>query len=251
MVNSKEKSSMGKKTLIYLAGNFSSKIFSMIIIPIYAKYLTASELGSFDFQQTMGNLLMPVMALAIWESILRFGLNSSEKRTNEIITTSVVISSVTIFISSLILIVTYIQIYGLNLNTLLYVLLIITRPIVTILGYISRTIKKNKIYATSGVISAFFNMFFIIIFVVINNYGVTGLLFSSVGANIFNIIYLIIGTKVISRLKWKYFLVDEAKMLLSYSVPLIFNLTFSWFLNSFSRFYINLSLGANFKQIDY
>ncbi len=102
-----------------MAGNFSSKLFGMIIIPIYAKYLTASDLGTFDFQQTIGNLLMPITALAIWEAILRFGLNQSERKTNEVITTSVVISTITIFISSIILLATYIPIYGLSINTIL------------------------------------------------------------------------------------------------------------------------------------
>lgn len=235
--------SMTKKTLIYMAGNFSSKLFGMIIIPIYAKYLTASDLGTFDFQQTIGNLLMPITALAIWEAILRFGLNQSERKTNEVITTSVVISTITIFISSIILLATYIPIYGLSINTILYVALISTMPLVTIFGYISRAVKKNKIYASSGVVSAFFNLLFIIIFVVINDYGVTGLLLSAVGANIFNIVYLIYGTQLITRIKREYFSIDEAKILLSYSTPLIFNLTFGWFLNSFSRFYINLTLG--------
>lgn len=128
----KQSDSMTKKTLIYFAGNFSSKIFGVIIIPIYAQYLSAAQLGEYDFQQTLGNLLMPIIGLAIWEAILRFGLNADGKNLHQIITTAVFVVASTVGFSSLLLLLTYTNIYGFSILTLLYVLLIITMPIVTV-----------------------------------------------------------------------------------------------------------------------
>ncbi|MFQ7235018.1 MAG: hypothetical protein ACLRPU_09115, partial [Enterococcus hulanensis] len=103
---------MMKKSLIYFAGNFSSKIFGVIIIPIYAQYLSAAQLGDYDFQQTVGNLLMPIIGLAIWEAILRFGLNAEGKELHEIITTAIFILSATLSVSFVLLLITYANLYG-------------------------------------------------------------------------------------------------------------------------------------------
>lgn len=236
-------SSMMKKTLIYFAGNFSSKIFGVIIIPIYAQYLSASQLGEYDFQQTVGNLLMPIIGLAIWEAILRFGLNAEGKELHQIITTAIFVVAITLGISTILLLFTYANMYGFTLLTVLYVLLIMTMPVVTIFGYISRALKKSMLFAFSGVISAGVNMLGLFVLVVSMDKGLLGLLVSAILSNIFNILYLMIGTRIFSIVKIQYFSKYWAKKMISFSAPLILNLVFGWFISSFSRFYIKLTIG--------
>ena len=238
------KQSMTKKTLIYLAGNFSSKIFALIIIPIYAEYLSAFELGQYDFQLTIANLLTPVIGLAIWESILRFGLKAEGKELQKIFSTASIISFGTLAVSFLVLVILYNNLYGFNTLSFLYVLLIIMMPMITILGYMARALKANKQFAVSGVLSSFVNLIGILIFVIIMKLGVKGLLISTVLGNIFNIGYLLIATEIPNYLRIDYYDKQLGRRLIKFSVPLIFNLTFGWFVNSFSRFYINVSLGA-------
>jgi len=197
--------SMTKKTLIYLAGNFSSKIFALIIIPIYAEYLSALELGQYDFQLTIANLLTPVIGLAIWESILRFGLKAEGKELKRIFSTASIISFGTLTVSFLILLILYNNLYGFNTQSFLYVLLIIMMPMVTILGYMARAIKANKQFAVSGVLSSFVNLTGILIFVIIMDLGVTGLLISTVIGSIFNIGYLLIATEIFKYLSFDYY----------------------------------------------
>lgn len=244
-----ESSSMVKKTLIYFAGNFSSKIFSVIIIPIYAQYLSASQLGNYDFQQTMGNLLMPVIVIAIWEAVLRFGLNETGEELAKVITTSIVIASVTLTVSFSILLMTYLKIYGVSILSLYYVLLIVSMPIVTLMGYIARSLKKNIHFAFSGVISSFVNLLGIIILVIMLNQGLKGLLISSILANFFNATYLFISTRMYRYLHIRYFSKNLSRKLIRFSAPLILNLTFGWFTSSYSRFYINLTIGSTANGI--
>lgn len=243
MENNSKKDSMIKKTIVYFAGNFSNKIFGLIIIPIYARYLTASELGQYDFQLTIANLLMPILVLAIWESVLRFGLVAEWEKKKEIITTSIYISGITLTISFVVLMSAYINLYGSNLFTYMYVCLIITLPIINLLGYIVRSLKKSKVYVMSGAISGIVNMISILVFVVYLQLGLGGILTSTIIANIFNIVYLIFGGKIYIYIHFRYFSKDLGKQMVIYSTPLIANLVFGWFVNSFSRFYINLSLG--------
>jgi O-antigen/teichoic acid export membrane protein len=96
-----------RKSIIYLIGNFSAKILSSLIIPIYAVYLSSSALGEFDYIQTLMNIIGPIATVAIWESVLKFNLdiNSSEKNKRELFSNAVfvvLISSMLIILSLLI-----------------------------------------------------------------------------------------------------------------------------------------------------
>lgn len=241
--------SMVRKTLIYFAGNFSSKIFSVLIIPIYANFLTASELGNYDYQQTLGNLLAPIIALAIWEGILRFGLKATNSELKTVLSTSYIVSGITILISFFILLVTYTLLYGISPNTFMYVLVIVNMPIIQILGYSVRAQHKSMIYALSGVISSVVNMIGILILVVWQRTGLFGLLLSTIIANYFNAAFLIVKGRLFDSFKLSYFSWSEAKKLLSFSIPLIANLVFGWLISGFSRLYITQSMGATANGI--
>ncbi|MBM6615363.1 oligosaccharide flippase family protein [Desemzia sp. RIT804] len=249
MIKYEKKQSMIKKTLIYLAGNFSSRIFSLLIIPIYAEYLSATELGQYDFQITVANLLMPLIGLAIWEAILRFGLKAEDTELKKIFSTAAVISSVILIFSFFILLGIYSNLYGFNTLSLLYVLMIILMPVVTILGYMSRAVKANKVFALAGVVASIVNITGILLFVVIMELGVFGLLLSTILSNFFNSLFLLVGARLTTYLSIYSYDKELGKKLISFSMPLIFNLTFGWFINSFSRFYINISLGATANGI--
>lgn len=238
------KESLIKKTLIYFAGNFSSKIFSVIIIPIYATYLTASQLGKYDFQVTIANFMQPIIVLALWESILRFGLNKKGRELREVLSTAAFISVITLLFSSIILLCVYIFFWGPSIESYLYVLMIILLPIVTILGYMTRAIGNTIIYAVSGVASSFINLLGIIILVVFGKMGVNGLLLSTIIANIFNSMILFFGARIFKNISFKDISLFQARRLIRYSFPLIFNLVFGWFLSSFSRFYTNIQIGS-------
>lgn len=239
-----DNNSMVMKTLIYLAGNFSSKIFGMLIIPIYATYLTASQLGNYDYQITIAWMLNPIILLALWEAVLRFGLNAEENELKQVLSTVAIITSGTMFFSLVILTLTYIKLYGLSLTTFLYIIMIMFIPIIQILGYMVRAVQKTKVFAFSGVISSGVNLIGVVVFVVFLHQGLNGLLMATIIANLFNSFSLFHGGRLQKYISIRYFSMDEGKKLLAYSTPLILNLVFVWFSSNFSRFYINLSIGA-------
>ena len=61
-----------KKTGLYFIGNLSPKLLTILLIPIYAFYISSSELGYYDFTQTIMGILIPVVFVAIWESVLKY-----------------------------------------------------------------------------------------------------------------------------------------------------------------------------------
>lgn len=243
------KAIMMKKSFLYLIGNFSSKIFGTLIIPIYAVYLSAPELGSYDFQFSIGNFLSPIIALAIWESILRFGLGKDGKNLKEVITSGIVISSITLLLSLLILVVSYTAIYGISSIVYLYVSMIILIPVVSICQYIARATNHNTAFVQSSVYASVINLLCLLIFVVYAKGGQSGLLVSTILTSVSNIIFICFKIKIWEYFSLSYLNFPLIKKMLHYSLPLIFNLMFIWMINSFSRFYINLSLGATANGI--
>ncbi|GFK21211.1 oligosaccharide flippase family protein [Tetragenococcus halophilus] len=233
-----------KKSLIYLIGNFSSKILGTLIIPIYAAFLTASELGNYDYQQSVGNLLSPLFALAIWEAILRFGLGKSENDIKKVISSALIIAITTLSISLIILTTTYINIYDNKLIVFLYILLIMLMPLLTIFQYTARATGNNVVFVKSSIISSFSNLGSLFIFVVILKGGLIGLLISTILANLINILYISFNIKI-----WAFFSINNVdysliRTMLKYSLPLALNLMSVWFITGFSRFYTNLFLGT-------
>lgn len=238
------KNNMMKKSFLYLIGNFSSKIFGTLIIPIYAVYLSAPELGNYDFQYSIGNLLSPIIALAIWESILRFGLGKDEKDLKKIVTSGIIISSITLFLSLIILTFVYTNIYGSTITTYLYVVMIILIPMVSIFQYIARATNHNTVFVQSSICASFINLLSLLIFVMYAKGGQNGLLVSTIITSLTNIIFISFKVKIGKYFSLSHVNLPLIKKMIQYSSPLIFNLMFVWVINSFSRFYINLSIGA-------
>lgn len=239
-----KENSFFKKTIIYFLGTFSTKVVGTIIIPIYALYLTANELGEFDFQQTIGNLLSPIIVLAIWESILRFGIGSTKKEISKIITNSLFFTFFSVILYFFILCLLYSYIYDTSFLSLFYILMIIFLPLVTVLQYIARALGKNFIFIFSGMLSSLLNLFLMILLIVVFKLGLFGLAISFVISQFINIVYLFFALNICSYFSFKLIDFYYLRKLLIYSSPLVFNLTFGWFMNGFSRVFINISLGT-------
>ena len=68
-----------KKTGLYFIGNLSTKLLSAILVPLYAFYVNAEDLGAFDYSQTLLNIVVPIAFLCVWEAVLKFVLAEEEK----------------------------------------------------------------------------------------------------------------------------------------------------------------------------
>ena len=80
-----------KKSAIYLVGNFSSKILMAIIIPIYAFYVQSSDLGYFDYSQTIMYIAVPIAFFSVWEAILKFTIDDKYQK-SDIINSAILLS---------------------------------------------------------------------------------------------------------------------------------------------------------------
>ena len=69
-------------TLIFAIGTFSSKVLSFLLTPLLSHALSPAEFSITNMIVDMGNLLLPVVTLGIVNSIIRFGLDRSVKKSD-------------------------------------------------------------------------------------------------------------------------------------------------------------------------
>lgn len=244
-----EKKSIAKKSLLYLVGNFSSKILSSLLIPLYAFKVSSNDLGIFDNAQSWMNVIIPIIFIAIWESILKYVL--SEEDNLERIK---VISSSIIFIFSASLFFFLIAvIYNLTFqkveNAYYIICMILFSGLSQIWQYFARALKKNFAYVISGVIGTAVNLLIIILFVVVFNYGANGLFLAYIFSHLSMILTIEANVHVLKFFRIKEFDIKVLRKLLAFSAPLVLNLISGWLISGFGRIVITRFMGPYYNGL--
>lgn len=237
--------SLIKKSLMYMIGNFSSKILSALLIPLYAFYISSADLGYFDYLQTLTSMLSPIVVLAIWESILKFALSEESEMEKQKVVNNGLFFSFCMLFFFLLLGILFKHVFFNNFNKY-YLFLLMTFMFILgqVLQYVSRALQKNKVFVISGIISTIINFLFVIALVVFGKKGIDGLLVSYILGQLSISIYIIFSIKLHQLIKFKN--IDYILMLnmIKYSAPLVLNLISVWSLSGFGRFLITNNLGV-------
>ena len=237
-----------KKTGLYLIGNLSSKLVSVLLIPLYAFFVSAEDLGNYDYYQTIMLMVVPFMFVAIWESILKFLLKNEEKKESIISTTIIFV----IAICTVIIAISYISvsIFRIKIDDFsLIIIMIISYSLACIWQYYSRGLKQNNIYVIGSITGTLINFGMNIILLCIFNMGITSLYISYIISQISIFMIIEFNLKCFKRVRIKYFDFKLLKEMLKFSSPLVLNLVSMWFISGFGRTLINKTLGAEAQGI--
>lgn len=231
-----------KDIFIFAAGNASSKIILLFLMPLYTTKLTTAEYGISDSLNTLIELLVPIITLCMAEAVFRFSIET-ENRINEI----------AFFNGS------KIMLYGFSIFTAIGLLLkllfdyeyafvlvwmLISYSMKQFFGCYLRGIGKSMAFATSGVIGTLVLVISNILLLVSFNQGINGYLWSIVVSNTVSILMMavtvhpikIICSNFKSKTHEKKFVLNN---MLRYSLPIIPN-SISWWLNNAANKYILL-----------
>ncbi len=237
-----------KNTIIYAIGNISSKFLIFLFLPIYTKFLTPSEFGTYDLIVTIVALMVPIISFQIQEAVFRYIIdeNSSRKR-NQVISSAFQIAIRNISLTNIVYIAV---VYLFNIKYSILIMLYFNVYIISELYLqVARGLKKNKEYATAGVINTFSNVFSIILLLIILHLKIEALLISVILGFLISIGYLEIKLKLIKKVnffKWNSVMNNQ---LLSYSIPLIPNILNWWIMNVSDRLLLNYYIGIEANGI--
>lgn len=240
MENNREK---GKKllygTFIYAIGTLGSKILSFLIVPLYTYYIIPADLGTFDLLQSTVNLLLPIISLQISDAAFVWMIQKKEN--NKKCISAVYMYLFAMSIMTVVLIVIINKIWRIPYCFYFIGMLLSGRWMGTI-QKLSRGLKKQKLFALSGVIYTFVFLILNLFQIIVMKLGVISLFQSAIIANLVVIFFLIVKEKELRNLDMHFNDFDFLKSLLRFSIPIVPNQLNWWIVNSSDRYIIRYFL---------
>ncbi|WJG14457.1 polysaccharide biosynthesis C-terminal domain-containing protein [Gordonia sp. Swx-4] len=234
-----------KTTGLYLLGTAGSKIVLASLIPIYAIWITPSDLGEFDFVQTAASILAPLVFVASWESVIRFAMGADRGRANRVIADLqwfAIVTGCSICVSAAVF---YMLSNAEVAETILVVsTLLVAQGLAMLWQYSARSLSQRRLFAISGVVSAIVNVVLLLICCVLFDLGFVGLYVAYLISQI--VIFTIIEVNCRFLAKVSFFRLPSLQScgyLYRFSAPLVLNLIAMLAISGFGRLLITSRLG--------
>lgn len=238
-----------KNTVIYMIGNLSSKLLVFMLLPIYTIYLTTNEYGYYDIIYTTVSLIVPMVSLQVYDGIYRFVLDKQNDTVliNKYISNALVIVAIAFLVTVPFVIILQIA-ANIEYLYLIYLQIILTSVFST-WQMIARGLKKNILFAVSGIITTASMLVFNILFIVVLHFSVKALIVSNIISLAIAVLFLEYKLRTTNIFKFSYISKDVIKQLVTYSLPLIPNSISWWILNLSNRYIISSYLGNDYNGI--
>lgn len=235
-------------TIIIAIGNFSTKILSFFLLPIYTSILSTTDYGMYDLLHAVGCFIIPLITLLMEESMFRFLIDcKNNKEKSEVISQTFLYS----FFSTLIFTAIYfviVRIINIPYEFVFY-LYILSNIILALKNALVRGTGRIKLYAASNFITSFIVIALNILFVVILKLGILSLLLSFVIGNALVSIVIFVKMKIWSYVSLRKYNKTKMKQMIKYSIPLVPN-SLSWtIINLSDRIVISSFLGTSANGI--
>lgn len=217
---------------------FSSKILSFLLVPLYTSILSTEEYGIYGIYSTTISLLVPILTLNLSEAALRFSLDKRYEKKKifsfcfkYIIFGSILVGCFTL-VNSFFDIVPMIKSFGLY-----FIMMFITTALNCLIMAFARGIEKINALAISSFIGTAGILFFNIFFLLFLHQGLKGYFLANILGTTVQIVCLVVAIKL-----WRYITFTKESNeykneLIQYSLPLVGN-SVSWWINDASDRYI-------------
>lgn len=233
-----------KKMIIYFIGTLSSRMLSVLLVPIYAFFVKVEELGKYDYIIAIVNIIMPIVYVVIWESILKYFMKDRESNILE-----KYISTVVVFFSMITIVFILISIViGLYIEDKWMVFWITIFSIVLGALYIwqfaARALGENKRYVKAGIWGSAILIICDFLFIVFYKLDFLALMLANIVSQVFVIVIIEQKIHLLRRVKLNLYDIKILRMMLYFSGPLVINNISLWAYSSGGRIIIQNTLGA-------
>lgn len=229
-----------KNTAIFAIGNFSTKIISFFLIPLYTNILTTSEYGTIDLVVTIITVVVPIFTLNIMESVLRFSLDENADR-KQITKIGIVILFFAMVISLLLIPLCNLFPEISNLGVTIYFYCVASSACQIFLSDL-RGKEMLFQYSLGNVINTLLIALLNIVFLLELKMRVHGYLLAYIISNSLVALYALVVGKGYESIAEK-FNINKAIEMLKYSIVLIPNSFMWWIINSSDHIMITKMIG--------
>ena len=235
-------------TLIFEIGTFSSNVLSFLLTPLLSYALSPAEFSITNMIVDMGNLLLPVVTLGIINSIIRFGLDKSIKK-SDVFSTGfftilfgflllLVLQPVIVPVLTPVMEVMEINPVYVSKYMLYLVCFVGMSSMRSLFSQFTRARGMVRLFAVDGILSTFTTVLFSCLYVMVFQMGVVGYISAIITSDACSVVFLALTTGNLRYLRPMR--VDHAVpvAMLKYSIPMVPNTIFWWITNISNRFLI-------------
>lgn len=237
-----------KNTFIIGIGTSLSKLMSVLLVGLYTVYIAPADFGYYDYLLTIISLLTPLVSLQIIEAMYRHLLDAeNESDISRVMTNALAVVGTGLLLSSSVLVIVNLS-SDIRLGWILpgY---IVTTILLNFSQQTARGLKRNTIYALSGIIYTGVMLLANIILIVFCKLGVEALLFSTMIADVVGIILIEVSVGVYRRVRPALLSGELLKSMCRYSIPLLPNAVTWWTLMLVSRYAVIHFIGMDANGI--
>ena len=237
-----------KNTFIIAIGKFSTQVLSYFLLPLYTSILSTSEYGIYDLLVTICIFVIPLITIMMEESMFRFLIDEeTEDGKKKVMSTACIYALVSTFLWCG-LGFSILKLIGYEYTTV-FILYMISSILMKLTNGISRGLSKIKIYSLSNVILSILTIGLNILFIAVFKWGVYGLLYSTVIANVTTCLFVLFKLRVYHYVKPRYYDKKRLRVMIKYSFPLVPN-NISWYIINISdRIVVTSVLGSSVNGI--
>lgn len=235
----KRKTDLVKNTTLLSICTILNKAFGFLLIPLFSRWLTAEEYGTYDVLASYASLLIPIVTVACADALFRFCMEDGADRQKFITNSVALISFNTIVFGAVFLILDRVIDYG--YFGCLYILLIAECIDNMVQGYL-RGVKRLDVYGYCKAFGVLLIGGFTALFVLGFRLGTLGITLGYAFGYLLSDVSAIILTKV-----WNYINIQKISWntimeMLSYSWVLVPNSLSWWVMNASDRLLISVYL---------
>ena len=242
-INFKEKKLI-KNTIIIAIGQICTKFISFFMLPLYTSLLSNEEYGKIDLITTFISLAVIILTFQLEQGLFRFLVDyrGNKEKQKEYISTSIIfIFFINLLIGFILILILFIIKYEF---TFYLISIIVSNVFLSLILQIPRGIGKNIIYTIASFISGSLNVILNVVFILLLNMKVEGMLLATLISNIMSCVFIIFKIKLWRFIRFKNINKSSFIVLMRYSCPLIPNTLCWWVVNASDRLIIANFIGV-------
>lgn len=231
-----------KNTILYSVGNFSTKILSFLIVPLYTYYISTADMGWYDVVISAMTFITPVITLQLSDGLYRWLYDESLKK-QAVISSGLKRVALNIMIFSIIGILIA-KLLDFRYGTVLIFMFVLSM-LNAVLLQVTRGLQHNLFYVFVGIIQSIFNLGVSVITIIFFGWGIYGMIIASIISNLIANLLMVFGQKDVIHSLFEKYNPKIASEMMAYSKPLIPN-SIGWsVINVSDRFIILAFLGMS------
>ncbi|MCC8051382.1 MAG: oligosaccharide flippase family protein [Clostridiales bacterium] len=249
-MNDKRETKLAKNTSILTLGTLCTKGIMFIMTPLFTRWVSQGNYGTFDLLVTYLNLIRPLITLDLKDATFRYLAEDTQGiNDKEVVSTSIMVHAICMLGCIIISAILSCVFPGKSLLIRCYCILIIAETFFTLFTNITRGLKKIPNFAIANILFTVTMAISTTIFILNFNAGIYGLLLGYANGYIVSVIYMLFANRI-----YKFFTLKAIKLpvvytMYRYAIPMLPNAIGWWIINVSDRTLVSIFLGTEANAI--